>query len=116
MDAPIARLGEAKRFCVDPDGAPSLTRWEVLRERDGLSLLRLRPETGRTHQIRVHMAALGCPLTGDFLYGTENQALISRPALHAHMLSFLHPLTGRAMLFALPLPEDMAALLTGGKP
>ena len=109
VDAPIARLGEAKRFCVDPDGAPSLTRWEVLRERDGLSLLRLRPETGRTHQIRVHMAYLGCPLLGDRLYGKAS-GLIDRPALHSAGLTFVHPLTGERVELAAPVPEDMRLL------
>ena len=117
IDLPIARAADSMiRQEIRADGAPACTEYQVLRRCAGRTLLRLHLTTGRTHQIRVHMAALGCPLTGDFLYGTENQALISRPALHAHMLSFLHPLTGRAMLFALPLPEDMAALLTGGKP
>ena len=96
---------------VRPDGAPAVSHYEVLAQGDGLSLLALRPETGRTHQIRVHMAHIGHPLTGDFLYGTEDKALIARPALHAGSLSFCHPLTGERLEFDLPLPPDMARLL-----
>ena len=80
-------------------------------ERHARALLRLELETGRTHQIRVHMASLGCPLTGDFLYGTEERALISRPALHSARLSLRHPITGAALSWQLPLPEDMKRLL-----
>ena len=68
-------------------------------------------ETGRTHQIRVHMGTIGCPLTGDFLYGTENQSLIRRPALHSSKLSFLHPLSKKQLHLYRSLPKDMEALL-----
>ena len=73
--------------------------------------MELTPRTGRTHQIRVHMAALGCPLAGDWLYGTEDRALIGRPALHAGRLELEHPLTGRPLAFTAPLPADMKKLL-----
>ena len=72
IDAPIARYNEEKRFCVREDGAPSLTRYKVLLTWEGRSLLRVRPETGRTHQIRVQMAGIGCPVYGDMRYGGEN--------------------------------------------
>ena len=68
-------------------------------------------ETGRTHQIRVHMAHIGCPLTGDFLYGTEDKSLISRTALHSSAVDITHPITGERLHFELPLPEDMKRLL-----
>ena len=110
IDSPIARFGEEKRFCVSPDGAPSLTRWELVSRRGGLSLVRLRPETGRTHQIRVHMASIGCPLLGDRLYGRASP-LIDRPALHSSALRLRHPLTGEEISVSAPLPEDMAALI-----
>lgn len=84
----------------------------MLSAHSGRSLLRLELDTGRTHQIRVHMAYLGHPLTGDFLYGREDRTLISRPALHSAELSFLHPLTGRLLSFSRPMPGDMAALLS----
>ena len=77
----------------------------------GLSLLALRPETGRTHQLRVHMAHLGCPLAGDWLYGTEDRALIPRPALHSYAMELTHPVTGEQLSLTAPLPEDMERLL-----
>ena len=96
---------------VREDGKPARTHYEVLSVHDGRALLRLVLDTGRTHQIRVHMAHLGHPLTGDFLYGTEDAALIPRPALHSARLSFLHPITGARLECSLPLPEDMKALI-----
>lgn len=98
---------------VRPDGVPAVTHYEVLRTRSGCSLVRLIPETGRTHQLRVHMAALGCPLVGDWLYGREDPALIQRPALHSYLLCFTHPVSGQALRFTAPLPEDMRRLADG---
>ena len=112
VDAPIGRVPDsliARR--VDPSGQWARTRYRVLRSINGRSLVELELDSGRTHQIRVHMAHLGCPLTGDFLYGTEDQSLISRPALHSARLSLTHPVTGASMCWELPLPPDMAALL-----
>lgn len=112
VDAPLGpRPGSLMEQMVRPDGKSARTRYETLETRNGRALLRLELDTGRTHQIRVHMAHLGCPLTGDFLYGTEDKALISRPALHSAELSFRHPLTGRTLEFHSPLPEDMARLI-----
>ena len=111
IDLPIGRRGEEKRFCVRPDGAPSVTAYETLAAGDGLALLRLRPETGRTHQIRVHLSAIGCPILGDRLYGRAS-AEIARPALHSARLTLTHPLTGETVEAAAPLPEDMRAVLT----
>lgn len=96
---------------VDPDGQPARTHYQVLRTCQGRSLVRLALETGRTHQIRVHMAHIGCPLTGDFLYGTENPDLIVRPALHSAELSLRHPITSESLSWSLPLPEDMELLM-----
>lgn len=110
IDLPIGRRGEEKRFCVREDGAASLTRYETLAEGDGLALLRLRPETGRTHQIRVHLSHIGCPILGDRLYGRVS-AEIARPALHSSRLTLVHPLTGVTVEAAAPLPEDMRAVL-----
>ena len=76
-------------------------------------MLRLRLETGRTHQIRVHLAALGCPILGDYLYGAADPALPGRFALHACLLSFRHPLTGRIVACESPLPAPLAARLDG---
>ena len=112
IDAPIGRLeGSVLARTVRPDGQRAVTHYQTLRTVNGRALVRLELETGRTHQIRVHMAHLGHPLTGDFLYGTEDQSLISRPALHAAELSFTHPITGKTMAFTAPLPHDVAALV-----
>lgn len=74
---------------------------------DGLSLIQLQLETGRTHQIRVHMTSIGHPLIGDTLYNPET-ALMNRQALHSYRLAFTHPVTGVSLEFTSPLPEDMA--------
>ena len=112
IDAPIGPVpGSLMAQQVAPDGRPSRTRYETLSVSKGRALLRLELETGRTHQIRVHLAHLGHPLAGDFLYGTEDPALIPRPALHSAELRFLQPVTGEPLQFSLPLPADMANLL-----
>lgn len=111
IDLPIGRRGEEKRFCVRPDGAPSLTAYETLAADGALALLRLRPETGRTHQIRVHLAAAGCPILGDRLYGRVS-AEIARPALHSARLTLIHPLTGETVSAEAPLPGDMREVLS----
>ncbi len=112
IDAPLGpRPGSLVEQQVRPDGKNARTHYTVLEEKSGRALLRLRLETGRTHQIRVHMAHLGHPLTGDFLYGTEDPDLIPRPALHSAYLSFSHPISGERLNFSLPLPADMARLL-----
>ena len=112
IDLPIGRDETSTvRRCIRPDGAPSRSRYEVLRRSGPLSLLRLVPETGRTHQLRLHLSAVGCPLAGDWLYGTEDPELISRPALHSFLLRLRHPVTGEALELTAPLPADMTALL-----
>ena len=112
VDAPIGRdESSAVARRVRPDGAPAVSHYQVLARGDGLSLLALRPETGRTHQLRVHMAHLGCPLAGDWLYGMEDRALIPRPALHAWSITLDHPVTGERLALTAPLPEDMLRLL-----
>ena len=117
IDAPIGRdIQSTVRRCVRTDGAPAVTHYRVLAESNGLSLLQLLPETGRTHQLRVHMAFVGCPLAGDWLYGTEDPALIARPALHSYALQMVHPVTGKVLRFNAPLPPDMARLLPSESP
>ena len=90
---------------------PPRTHYRVLERRGDRTLVRLALETGRTHQIRVHMAYLGCPLAGDFLYGAEDKELIPRPALHSSELAVRQPVTGEMLTFTCPMPEDMARLL-----
>lgn len=112
VDAPIAKEEAASvRRVVSPGGKPSVTHYEVLRVRHGRSLVRLRLETGRTHQIRVHMRFLGCPVFGDFLYGTESPLLPGRFALHSATIRLVHPLTGAEVQVTSPLPEALSALL-----
>ena len=116
VDAPLGPVeGSLMEQQVRPDGKPARTRYETLGVFRGRSLLRLELETGRTHQIRVHMAWLGHPLTGDFLYGTEDHSLIRRTALHSHRLRFCHPVTGEELHFEQPMPEDMERLIDDKK-
>ena len=112
IDAPIGRAeGSIIRRCVCADGLPSLTEYEVLQMNDRFTLLRLCPRTGRTHQLRVHMAHLGYPLAGDWLYGREDKALIARPALHSYELWFTQPVTMQELHFTAPVPQDMQRLM-----
>ena len=112
IDAPIGRdeTSTVARM-VRPDGLPAVSHYEVLSKRSCLSLVKLLPETGRTHQLRVHMASIGHPLAGDWLYGTEDPDLIARPALHSCALTLTHPVTGEVLHLTAPLPEDMARLV-----
>ena len=115
IDLPIGRPDpEDIRRSVTEDGSPSITHYRVLErfripeeDRGGYTLVRLRLETGRTHQIRVHMAHCGHPLIGDTLYGGEDPELIGRQALHAASLSFFQPVTGEPVRCEAPLPGDM---------
>lgn len=112
IDAPLGGVdGSFIQRQVSPEGQESQTNYEVIETLPCGSLVRLALETGRTHQIRVHMAHIGCPLVGDFLYGIEEPELITRPALHSEKLSFNHPITGEGLHFVCPLPEDMERLL-----
>ena len=112
VDAPLGpKPGSLVEQMVRPDGKPARTRYETLAVYGDRTLLRLELDTGRTHQIRVHMAYLGRPLTGDFLYGEEDRQLIPRPALHSWRLSFQHPISGRELTFTAPMTADMQRLL-----
>lgn len=109
---PIGRdITSAVKRKIDPEGQPSLTEYEVLQPCPEGALLRLRPMTGRTHQLRLHMAAVGHPLLGDWLYGTEHPALPHRVALHSHELWLTHPITGEQLHITAPLPREMEELL-----
>lgn len=112
IDAPIAKVNEASiRRIVAPDGKPSVTHYRVLDAKKGRALVRLELATGRTHQIRVHMRHIGCPVFGDFLYGKESDELPGRFALHSAELLLTHPLTGEALHVTSPLPPALAQLL-----
>lgn len=112
IDAPLARKpGSIIERTVDWEhGETAITHYHVVCEKNGHSLVSLSLETGRTHQIRIHMKYLGYPLIGDYLYNPDME-YISRQALHSHHLSFRHPITGEQMDFTAPLPEDMSNVL-----
>ncbi len=105
--APIARERESiiKR-CVREDGQYAATTFCVIRRFGGYALCKFILETGRTHQIRCHMAYLGSPLVGDDMYGTSSE-LISRQALHCGEVRFIHPVTHEKLTISAPLPDDM---------
>lgn len=113
VDAPIGREFEgSRRRCVRADGKRAVTHYKTLLMCEGLSLLALWLETGRTHQIRVHMAHLGCPLAGDVLYGGDS-AVLPRCALHCYALALTHPLTGIEVKVVAGLPDDLCKVLLG---
>ena len=128
IDAPIGKPDPAKPFRgVTEDGKPSVTHYEVMERFEnppsslqdmvpdhlprGFTQVKLRLETGRTHQIRVHMKHIGHTLAGDEFYGGECLPLIKRQALHAHSLTFAHPVSEQCMRFEAPLPEDITELI-----
>ena len=113
VDAPIAKEDAASvRRVVDYEkGKPAVTRWESQGIFGDYSLVRLTLETGRTHQIRVHMAHLGHPVAGDFLYGMELACLPGRFALHSARIRLTHPMTGEVLEITSPLPEELQNLL-----
>ena len=115
IDAPIARKENSIiERCVNPTGAPAITHYKVLKEFeiDGkiFSELLISLETGRTHQIRVHMAYLGHPIIGDSLYGSES-ILINRQALHAYRVEFIHPISRQKIVITSNIPKDMSDII-----
>lgn len=116
ISLPIARReGSIIERVTDPSGAESLTLYETIRMNQGFSLVRFRIITGRTHQIRVHCAAVGHPLLGDTLYGKIPTERIERQALHAHRVTFLHPESGQKLTLTAPVPEDMKMVIAALK-
>ncbi len=113
VDAPIARHPtDRKRMAVVQGGRPSVTHWEVIARYPGFTHVRCRLETGRTHQIRVHMAYLGHPILGDTVYGAKKEvAGLTGQCLHAVGLRFLHPRTHEAVELSCPLPEEFTGML-----
>ena len=118
VDAPIGRHPQHRtRMAVVPSGKPAVTHYEVVEHYADATLLRCRLETGRTHQIRVHLASLGHPLYGDPVYASRRRLTVpfARQALHAHRLSVEHPETHETMRWESPLPADMKALIAALK-
>ena len=112
VEAPIAKAaGATVRREVSPGGRYALTRYKTLERRGALSLVGVELSTGRTHQIRVHMRYIGCPVAGDFLYGREDARLPGRFALHSAHLELDHPLKGTRLVFDAPLDGALRALL-----
>lgn len=112
LDFPIYRETEDSiSRVVDPRGQRSITHFRTLQRLDGASLLSLRLETGRTHQIRVHLSHIGHPIIGDDLYGKPDSPLIRRQALHAYRIGFDQPRLGDRIELTADLPQDMVELL-----
>jgi 23S rRNA pseudouridine1911/1915/1917 synthase len=115
IDAPIGRDNDGRRMTVRADGKNAVTDYEVLWSREGYSLCRCVIHTGRTHQIRVHMKAAGCPLVGDTFYAApeKNSFPENRVFLHSWKLSFAHPRDGRKVHYRSFIPEDLRDFLFG---
>ena len=110
IEAPIARKeGSIIERCVNENGKYAKTSYKLLAKRNGLSLVQVKLFTGRTHQIRVHMAYIGCPLFNDNLYGTPGPQ--SRHALHAFKLRFIHPVSDKPLEITRTLPEDLRKII-----
>ena len=110
--APIARVdGSTIERCVNEEqGDYACTHYKRIAYKNGYSLVSLKLETGRTHQIRVHMKHIGHPLPGDFLYNPD-YSVIERQALHSHKLTLRHPISGELLEFVADLPEDMKKII-----
>ena len=113
INAPIGRnKNDRKKMAVTPYNSKSaVTHFQVVEELSGYSLVKCRLETGRTHQIRVHMSHIGHPILGDTIYGGKNNMGIEGQLLHAGVLGFVHPVTEEYMEFEAPLPEHFAKVL-----
>lgn len=113
IDLPVSRdPKDRKRMAVTPAGRPARTHWRIQEELPGYTLLEVRLETGRTHQIRVHLRASGHPIVGDQVYGEQRHAQgLRRQFLHASQLALRQPTTGQLLTFESPLPEDLLAVL-----
>ena len=111
IDAKIGRVGEDIRHTVNDKGKPSVTHYQVIDYQSPFSLLKIVLETGRTHQIRVHLSSEGMPILGDELYG-EPSKLIQRQALHCHRIRVRHPRTSQWLVLESPLPQDIRSIMS----
>lgn len=112
VNAPIARhKTDRKKMAVSPDGREAITHYEVIENYGKYTHLRLILETGRTHQIRVHMAYIGHPVAGDPVYGDGKPKWLEGQCLHAREIGFIHPITGKELFFTSPLPEYFEKML-----
>lgn len=112
INEPIARLNPDDILrVVDPSGKECITHYSVEKRFNNMSLVKLKLETGRTHQIRVHMKHIGHPILGDTLYGNESE-LIKRQALHCYEMKFIQPLTGKEIVVTCSLPDDIKNLIS----
>ena len=111
INLPIARKkGSIIERCTSDEGQESITHYEVIQELEDSSLVKCKLDTGRTHQIRVHMSSLGHPIIGDTLYGNKSN-LINRQALHSYKIKLIHPISKKELFFVSKLPKDMKDLL-----
>ncbi len=112
IEKPIGRVeGSTIKRMIRADGKVAITEYRVEKNCGARALVWLRLTTGRTHQIRVHMESLGCPVAGDYIYGRELAEIQGRFALHSAFLSFIHPITGETIQAEAPLPEALNHLL-----
>lgn len=116
IDVPLGRKDSSiiERTVDWEHGERAVTHYKVISQSNGHSLIALKLETGRTHQIRIHMKHLGYPLIGDYLYNPDMEWM-GRQALHSYKMAFRHPITGEHMEFTAPLPKDMQNVLDGVK-
>lgn len=113
INAPIARKENSIiERCISNNGQTAITHYKVLQEFETYSLVQCTLETGRTHQIRVHMAHIGNPLLGDSLYNHTPSSLINRQALHSYKMNFIHPISRKPIYLEAPFPEDIAKLIS----
>jgi 23S rRNA pseudouridine1911/1915/1917 synthase len=108
-------MNRKKMAVVERGGRASETTYKVLERLDGYTYIEAYPKTGRTHQIRVHFAHIGHPVVGDEAYGKQAKHLTDRPLLHAHIISFQHPMKGLPMVIQAPVPKDMVNFIEGHK-
>lgn len=115
--APVGRLPwNRERFGIVPGGKDAITKYKVVRSTNEMSLVKLYPETGRTHQIRVHLKYINHPIVGDYLYAgrktsRSDRAIVGRVMLHAWKISFIHPVTRAQVDVEAPIPDDMSNVI-----